>query len=523
MNFLKRVSFIKIKIFILSTLTLFVFLFTALIVYEEYQEFQREIGKFKKEYIDKQKSRIKKETLKAISFMDYKLKSSQKALPQLKKEIIDAIEYMRDKRDGSGYIFIYDFNGTCIADPILKENKGKNLLNLTILQKRPIKELIEVSKQPGGGYVSYFWNKPTTHEISPKLSYAKAFEPFGWMVGSGVYLDDIASITKQRQQAHKDKMIKYIINIITLSFILFSITLIILKYISNIIENSLAKIRYRFGEAADRNIYIYTDDIVFKEFKEIAGYANKMIKIIKERTNRLKELNRTLEQKVIQKTKKLSESKEFAEELLKNQDRFIKTAIHEINTPLSIILTNIDLLKLDGFQKKELTNIESGVKIIHNIYNDLSYLIKKDRIEYKKEPIDFSAFLKSRIEFFKEIASSNRLKIRYRIKDGLKLHFNPIELQRIIDNNISNAIKYAYKGSTIYIHLDKKSPLEFKIATKSDKIRNKEGVFNEYYREDRAKGGFGLGLALVKQICEKNGCEIELKSKLGYNIFIYRF
>ena len=529
MNLLKSISFVKLKVFTLMLFILFVILFTALIVYEEYHEFQKEIASFKKEYLQNQKEMIKKETLRALRYISYKHHTSDKNLSELKKEIVDAIEYMRNERDGTGYIFIYTYGGVNVADPVQPHNKGKNLLHFKDPNgKEVIKELIEVSKQSDGGYVEYVWLKPTSKTLAPKISYAKAYEPFGWMVGSGVYLDDIQRIIAQKEEAYKDKMIKYIINIITLSFILFAATVMVMRYISLMIEHSLTKIQTRFNEAAAKNIYIYTHDLLFEEFKTIATYANKMIKIIKERTKKLQELNKTLEMKVLQKTKKLhtqneelKRSKELSEKLLKDQDKFLKTAIHEINTPLSIILSNIDLLKMDGHASQEITNIESGIKIINNIYNDLAYLLKKDRVEYPKELIDLSRFLQNRIEFFGEVAKGNRLSFHTRIAPNVRVSFNPIELQRLIDNNLSNAIKYSEPNSTIEVTLTS-DPVTITFSTKSKPIADKTAIFDQFYREASAKGGFGLGLALVKEICDKYGCAVEVVRKGDRNHFIYR-
>ncbi|SMC09185.1 cache domain-containing protein [Nitratiruptor tergarcus] len=527
---IKRISFKSIKLFTLGLFILFVTLFTALIVYEEYNEFKKEIALFEKNFINKQKELVKKETLRALRYISYKHhEAPNKPLAQLQKEIIDAIEYMRNERDGTGYIFIYTFDGINVADPILKQNKGKNLINFTDpTGKKVIKELIEVSKKPDGGFVQYYWNKPTTNTLAPKISYAKAYKPFNWMVGSGVYLDEIEKMIRQKKLAYRDKMVKYIINILTLSFMLFFATFVILRYTSNLIERSLQKIKIRTQDAANHGTYIYAQDLLFNEFKEIAGYTNKMIKIIKDRTKKLQELNRTLELKVLQKTQKLNQqneelkrSKEFTEKLLHDQDRFLKTAIHEINTPLSIILTNIDLLKMENIKNQELTNIESGIKIIHNIYNDLAYLLKKDRVEYKKGFIDVSSFLEQRVEFFTEVAKGNHLRFITKIEPDITLFINEIELQRIIDNNLSNAIKYSHINTAITIKLYKKDTIVLEFWTESKKIEDKEAIFKQFYREDRAKGGFGLGLALVKEICDKNGCTIEVDNDGKYNIFRY--
>ena len=81
-----------------------------------------------------------------------------------------------------------------------------------------------------------------------------------------------------------------------------------------------------------------------------------------------------------------------------------------------------------------MSKIEAASKMISNIYDDLSYMVKKDRFVYEKQWIFFSMFLKNRIEFFEDIAKGNQHKIVYDIEDDLKLFFSDIELQRIVDN-----------------------------------------------------------------------------------------
>ena len=94
-----------------------------------------------------------------------------------------------------------------------------------------------------------------------------------------------------------------------------------------------------------------------------------------------------------------------------------------------------------------------------------------------------------------------------------------IELNRLIDNNISNAIKYSLVGSIIKIVL-KENILEFHSI--GQKIENPKNIFKKYNRENRTTGGHGLGLAIVSDICKKYNFTIEVESK-DVNIFRYIF
>jgi len=241
-------------------------------------------------------------------------------------------------------------------------------------------------------------------------------------------------------------------------------------------------------------------------------------------TNELKYLNNNLEEKVKNRTQKLKDSEQYALKLVEDQDIFVKNAIHEINTPLSIIIMNIDLFKLKFKASAYLSKIEAGAKIIHNIYNDLSYMIKKDRITYEKENINFSKYLLFRIEFFDEVALGNNLKINTNIQNDIYINFNETQLQRICDNSLSNAIKYSYEDTIININLVKNyNDIILTITNHSDNIQNTSELFKRYYRENNTRGGFGMGLNIIKEICDKSNVEISLSSKENITTFEYIF
>ena len=504
----------------------FALILIFLMAYNSYKEYQEDVKKIKKEYLIKQKNIIKNETNRALKFIRYKqLHSNGKSQKELQKEIVDAIENMRNERDGTGYIFIYTFDGVNIADPILKQNAGKNLINFKDpTGKRVIYELIKVSKQKDGGYVKYVWNKPIVNILAPKISYAKAYKHWRWMVGSGVYLDDIQKVLAKKQKEYNKKMLHYFIQILLFAVILFAGSMLVYRYVTYLITKDIGYMQKKFESVFFNYDTIDTEKIIFREFKEISLYANRMILESKQKSKALKELNETLEKRVEQKTIMLEFAKNRAENLLKAQDKFIKNAIHEINTPLSIILANIELYNLKYKKNKYLTKIEAGIKIIHNIYNDLSYLVKKDRVVYTPKEINFSKFLKERVSFFTDVAMGNSLEFEADIEDDIYLYFNETQLQRISDNNISNAIKYSFENSKIYIKLYKeKDNIIFEIENRGENIKDNDKLFERFYREDDARGGFGLGLNIVKEICDKTGVKIEIYSKEMINNFKYIF
>ncbi len=206
-------------------------------------------------------------------------------------------------------------------------------------------------------------------------------------------------------------------------------------------------------------------------------------------------------------------------------DNFIKDSVHEINTPLSIINVNIDLYNRKNEPNKYMQRMKAATKVLSNIYNDMDYLIKHDRLEYEKENIEMGEFLKDRIEYFSEVARMKNIIINTDIQDCPTLEMSAKKLQRVIDNNISNAIKYSYENSEIDISLymkDQKCHMGFRdYGVGIEKI---EKIFSRYYREDTNKGGFGIGLNIVKSIIDESDITLEIDStpKKG-STFLYIF
>lgn len=204
-------------------------------------------------------------------------------------------------------------------------------------------------------------------------------------------------------------------------------------------------------------------------------------------------------------------------ERLNNQlDNFIKDSMHEINTPLSIINLNADLFANKYGENKYLWRIKSASKTLATIYNDMDYLIKQGRVEHKKKRIDMSDFIQNRTDYFQEVANLKNITLHTDIASGVYYICSKTKLQRIVDNTISNAIKYSHDNTDVTIvlkHVDEK--IVFSVEDHGVGIESIEKVFSRYYRENEAKGGFGIGLNIVKQITEEENIVIDVSSTLG--------
>lgn len=336
----------------------------------------------------------------------------------------------------------------------------------------------------------------------------------------------------EKKEKLKALLIKTVLAVVTLSFILFGISLAIYKIFHDLLQRDVQIFLDFFQNAANGQESINPHAIFFKDFKIMVKYANKMVATINKQKENLQDLNLSLEDKVKAKTadlqrinEKLLEKKRFSEGILNSQKEFLRYTVHETNTPLSVILTSIELYVMTHEKDRQLSKIEAAAKNIFNIYDDLSYLVKKDQVNYPKVAVELVAFVSSRVEFFRDVAQMSKIDFSYQPQlESAYVYFNETKLQRIVDNTITNAIKYTQGNETVNISIKSEATfVDLSIASKSKVIENTDKIFDAYYRESENIKGFGLGLKLVKNICDEEKVDIYINSTNELTSFRYRF
>lgn len=204
------------------------------------------------------------------------------------------------------------------------------------------------------------------------------------------------------------------------------------------------------------------------------------------------------------------------ERLNRQLDTFIKDSMHEINTPLSIINLNADLFANKYGENKYLQRMKSASKTLSTIYDDMNYLVKQGRVEHKIQSIFMGQFIQNRVDYFKEIANLKEIQLKTNITIPLEYTFSKTKLQRIVDNTISNAIKYSTEKSIVEISLYRENEkVVFSVKDYGVGIKDVDKIFSRYYRENESKGGFGIGLNIVKQIIDEDHILLNVTSIVG--------
>ncbi len=198
-------------------------------------------------------------------------------------------------------------------------------------------------------------------------------------------------------------------------------------------------------------------------------------------------------------------------------DKFIKDTTHELNTPVSTILTNIEMIEqlpLDINMKTKLNRIKIASQSISNLYEDLVYITLNHNIQKKNEYVEISKIIEDRIEYFTLMFNSKNIEIVFENNGSMKLFIDKSNITRVVDNLLSNAYKYSKKNSVLKITSTEQL---FKICDEGIGMDQSEiaRIFERYTRFDTTVGGFGIGYNIIHSIINEYKLNIQINSQKG--------
>jgi len=203
----------------------------------------------------------------------------------------------------------------------------------------------------------------------------------------------------------------------------------------------------------------------------------------------------------------------FRKSLLLTRE-FIRDILHDVNTPISTMRLNLSLLKQEIGENKKLKRIERSIDNILSLQDNLKHYLLNSQMTI--EDID----LKKLILDIVEMIEKNYPNLNYSvdIPNSTVIQSNKKALIRIINNIISNASKYnKVKGDVNISYIESSKTL--KIADTGKGIANPHKVFERFYKEhDR---GIGIGLHIVKKLCDELGIKISIESKLNIGTTVF--
>ena len=185
---------------------------------------------------------------------------------------------------------------------------------------------------------------------------------------------------------------------------------------------------------------------------------------------------------------------------------FIKDILHDFNTPLGALRLNSAMLKREIGDNKKIERIEQSVQNVLDLQENLrAYLYNH---EQQKEEFMLKTVVEERVSLLEKSYSSIHFNINI---DETGLTTNRAAFKRILDNLLSNAAKYNTTDGTVTIAYD---PLtsSLQVIDTGKGIKNPKRIFERFYKEQER--GIGIGLHIVKKLCDELGIKITLKSQL---------
>lgn len=216
----------------------------------------------------------------------------------------------------------------------------------------------------------------------------------------------------------------------------------------------------------------------------------------------------------------------------KQQRQFIADASHELKTPLTVIMTNAELMQNPKYAEEDkykfLSNILTMSKQMRGLIEQMLELARTDSSDSKEtlEVVNLSKLVSRRLLPFEPIFFEKGLSLSTQVEENIKISGEEAQLCQLLDVLLDNAQKYSKEAGATWVTLKKqgKGRCQLVVANEGETISNEEAhnIFKRFYRIDKARsrtGSFGLGLSIAKSIVTRHHGKIWAQGKSGVNYF----
>ncbi|MCY6957445.1 methyl-accepting chemotaxis protein [Clostridium brassicae] len=264
-----------------------------------------------------------------------------------------AADLIRKGRYGdNGYFFADTLDGTNVVLLGKKDVEGKSRINLTDVNGfRIVEDFINIAKTKKEGYNEYYFPKEDGEKPLPKRAFVKLYEPFGWVVGTGNYIDDIDKIVMAEKEKENTKFRQQAIVFLLIMVIPIIISIIVSVLFSKSIAKRLLKVTNLVKKTSDLDLKYYED------FEEIKLYKDEMGII----GNAVADLRSVLRD-IISKLKTQSEFIKESSDFLKDSTQTVVTSINGVNDAM---------LELAGGAQNQAKDTQQGSMRLNELANEI--------------------------------------------------------------------------------------------------------------------------------------------------------
>ena len=488
-------AIILTSFFIITSLMLFTGYF---FISKQYDTMEREIIETKTRLHDLRKEQIVREVEAVVDFIEFK-KSTLKSmdieeLTKLQDEMLEWIPTIRFGSPKDNYIFAYqvydlrggDFFAKMIINPNRPDLVGKfisdSYKDAEGVQFRKI--ALESIRQKGDAFVTYMYKKPGSQTLNPKITYFYHYEPWGWIIAAGAYLDDIDTLLAQKRAA-LIRDVRIDITSTILIFLLFSL-----------IANSLAIF---LGKQIESFFHHYRKEVEFK-------------------TKQLQEFNQTLEMRVHEEVAKNQEQ----ERLMIQKSKFIalgemvSNIAHQWRQPLSelsAILMGLKFRYKMGTLEKDLIDKKSKeaedlIEYMSQTIDDFRHFFTPQK---QKQPFSILHSIKGALKICEASLKDYNISLHVKVPEDITIYGFENEYEQVLLNLITNAkdalLESGRVDPSITIELEL-LPHQICLHVRDNaggiKTHPIDKIFEPYFSTKQSSQGTGIGLYMAKLIVEKS-------------------
>lgn len=204
----------------------------------------------------------------------------------------------------------------------------------------------------------------------------------------------------------------------------------------------------------------------------------------------------------------------------RNLKEFSENASHELQTPLAIIRSNLDLLTQEGMTERQsvlLQGVYASVRKMSRLQESLLLLTKIDNRQFTGiDNIRIDVLIRDKVFYLQELLHARNLSCSLDLRE-VSFPANRELLDILLNNLFSNAIRHNVPGGDIYVLLEGSS---FVIRnTGSSDALDSHRIFRRFYKSLGQTDNIGLGLSIIKQICDSNAMTVEYAFSEGKHSF----
>ena len=222
------------------------------------------------------------------------------------------------------------------------------------------------------------------------------------------------------------------------------------------------------------------------------------------------------------------------EQVWTEQRQFVADASHELKTPLTVILTNAELLSQETEEEKRrqyTSSIQAMSQRMRLLVESMLDLARVDNGAARKafEKVELTQLISDTVLPFEAVFFEVGLELDITLIPGICVMGSPAHLRQTVEILLDNARKYAEPGTRVTLRLEKENNRECRLQMSNQgqtiTPENLENIFKRFYRADQARtggSGYGLGLPIAKAIVQEHGGKIWAVSEAGINTFFIK-